>query len=96
MLKNKRMDWVLSEEENLEVQEQTIEKEVSPIVNEEPIVEKTKKKRTIKNISIKRPSFTIEEEISELDDEEKAEFIAESLGRRINQIVVEKRENDGE
>lgn len=29
-------------------------------------------------------------------DEEKAEFIAESLGRRINQIVVEKRENDGE
>lgn len=29
-------------------------------------------------------------------DEEKAEFIAESLGRRINQIVVEQRENDGE
>lgn len=29
-------------------------------------------------------------------DEEKAEYIAESLGRRINQIVVEKRENDGE
>jgi len=29
-------------------------------------------------------------------DEEKAEFIAESLGRRINQIVVEKREKDGE
>lgn len=29
-------------------------------------------------------------------DEEKADFIAESLGRRINQIVVEKRENDGE
>lgn len=29
-------------------------------------------------------------------DEEKAEFIAESLGRRINQMVVEKRENDGE
>lgn len=29
-------------------------------------------------------------------DEEKAEFIAESLGKRINQIVVEKRENDGE
>ena len=29
-------------------------------------------------------------------DEEKADFIAENLGRRINQIVVEKRENDGE
>lgn len=29
-------------------------------------------------------------------DEEKAEFIAESLGRRINQIVIEKREKDGE
>ena len=29
-------------------------------------------------------------------DEEKAEFIAESLGRRINQIVVEKRDEDGE
>lgn len=29
-------------------------------------------------------------------DEEKAEFIAESLGRRINQMVVEKREKDGE
>lgn len=29
-------------------------------------------------------------------DEEKADFIAESLGRRINQIVVEKRERDGE
>ncbi len=29
-------------------------------------------------------------------DEEKAEFIAESLGKRINQIVVEKREEDGE
>lgn len=29
-------------------------------------------------------------------DEEKADFIAESLGRRINQIVVEKRDNDGE
>lgn len=29
-------------------------------------------------------------------DEEKAEFIAESLGRRINQIVIEKREEDGE
>ena len=29
-------------------------------------------------------------------DEEKAEFIAENLGRRINQIVVEKREKDGE
>ena len=29
-------------------------------------------------------------------DEEKAEFIAESLGKRINQIVVEKRESDGE
>ena len=29
-------------------------------------------------------------------DEEKAEFIAESLGRRINQIVAEKRENNGE
>ena len=29
-------------------------------------------------------------------DKEKAEFIAESLGRRINQIVVEKREKDGE
>ena len=29
-------------------------------------------------------------------DEEKADFIAESLGKRINQIVVEKRENDGE
>ena len=29
-------------------------------------------------------------------EEEKAEFIAESLGRRINQIVVEKREKDGE
>ena len=29
-------------------------------------------------------------------DEEKADFIAESLGRRINQIVVEKREEDGE
>lgn len=29
-------------------------------------------------------------------DEEKAEFIAESLGRRINQIVLEKREKDGE
>ena len=29
-------------------------------------------------------------------DEEKADFIAESLGRRINQIVAEKREKDGE
>jgi len=29
-------------------------------------------------------------------DEEKADFIAESLGRRINQIVIEKREKDGE
>lgn len=29
-------------------------------------------------------------------DEEKAEYIAESLGRCINQIVVEQRENDGE
>lgn len=29
-------------------------------------------------------------------DEEKAEMIAESLGKRINQIVVEKREQDGE
>lgn len=29
-------------------------------------------------------------------DEEKAEFIAESLGKRINQIVAEKREKDGE
>lgn len=29
-------------------------------------------------------------------DEEKAEYIAESLGKRINQIVVEKRESDGE
>ena len=29
-------------------------------------------------------------------DEEKADFIAESLGRRINQIVVEQREEDGE
>lgn len=29
-------------------------------------------------------------------DEEKADFIAESLGKRINQIVVEKREKDGE
>lgn len=29
-------------------------------------------------------------------DEEKAEQIAESLGKRINQIVVEKREQDGE
>lgn len=29
-------------------------------------------------------------------DEEKADFIAESLGKRINQIVVEKREQDGE
>jgi len=29
-------------------------------------------------------------------DEGKAEFIAESLGRRINEIVVEKREKDGE
>lgn len=29
-------------------------------------------------------------------DEEKADFIAESLGRRINQIVAEKRDNDGE
>lgn len=29
-------------------------------------------------------------------DEEKAEFIAENLGRRINQIVKEQRENDGE
>jgi membrane protein YdbS with pleckstrin-like domain len=29
-------------------------------------------------------------------DEEKADFIAENLGRRINQIVVEKREQDGE
>ena len=29
-------------------------------------------------------------------DEEKADFIAESLGRRINEIVVEKREKDGE
>ncbi len=29
-------------------------------------------------------------------DEEKADFIAENLGRRINQIVVEKREEDGE
>ena len=29
-------------------------------------------------------------------DEEKAEYIAESLSKRINQIVVEKRENDGE
>lgn len=28
-------------------------------------------------------------------DEEKAEFIAESLGRRINQIVAEQREEDG-
>lgn len=28
-------------------------------------------------------------------DEEKADFIAESLGKRINQIVVEKREEDG-
>lgn len=29
-------------------------------------------------------------------DEEEADFIAESLGKRINQIVVEKREQDGE
>ena len=29
-------------------------------------------------------------------DEEKAEFIAESLGRRINQIVVEQRDDNGE
>ncbi len=29
-------------------------------------------------------------------DEEKAEFIAENLGRRINQIVAEKREENGE
>lgn len=29
-------------------------------------------------------------------DEEKADFIAESLGKRINQIVIEKREQDGE
>ena len=29
-------------------------------------------------------------------DEEKAEFIAENLGKRINEIVVEQRENDGE
>lgn len=29
-------------------------------------------------------------------DEEKADYIAESLGRRINQIVEEQRENDGE
>lgn len=29
-------------------------------------------------------------------DEEKAEFIAETLGKRINQIVTEQRENDGE
>lgn len=29
-------------------------------------------------------------------DEEKADLIAESLGKRINQIVVEKREQDGE
>lgn len=29
-------------------------------------------------------------------DEEKADFIAESLSKRINQIVVEKREKDGE
>ena len=28
-------------------------------------------------------------------DEEKADLIAESLGKRINQIVVEQRENDG-
>ena len=30
------------------------------------------------------------------DDEEKADFIAENLGKRINQIVVEQREKDGE
>ena len=29
-------------------------------------------------------------------DEEKAEYIAENLGKRINDIVVEQRENDGE
>lgn len=29
-------------------------------------------------------------------DEEKAEFIAENLGKRINQIVIKQRENDGE
>lgn len=29
-------------------------------------------------------------------DEEKADFIAENLGKRINQIVIEQRENDGE
>lgn len=29
-------------------------------------------------------------------DEEKAEFIAETLGKRINQIVMEQREKDGE
>ena len=29
-------------------------------------------------------------------DEEKADFIAENLGKRINQIVVEQREKDGE
>lgn len=29
-------------------------------------------------------------------DEEKADFIAETLGKRINQIVTEQRENDGE
>lgn len=29
-------------------------------------------------------------------DEEKAEFIAENLGKRINQIVIEQREEDGE
>ena len=80
---------VLSEEENLEVQEQTIEKEVSPIVNEEPIVEKTKKKRTIKNISIKRPSFTIEEEISEQEPENQ-EVIEEPISEEpvVNKEIV--------
>ena len=80
---------VLSEEENLEVQEQTIEKEVSPIVNEEPIVEKTKKKRTIKNISIKRPSFTIEEEISEQEPENQ-EVIEETISEEpiVNKEIV--------
>ncbi len=46
---------------NSNVEEHNIESSTVPIVNEDSTIEKTKKKRTIKNISIKRPSPTIEE-----------------------------------
>ena len=83
---------VVDEEEiNLDVQEESLIDEknlknvISPIECEE-ITEKTKKKRTIKNISKKRPSITVEE-ISEPKEIEEEIVEEESV---VEEPVIEK------